>query len=63
MYPAGMICEFGMWMELANDLVQSEVLVLTLDTATIKGKVKSLCLTKHRAMKTYWGVEVQLHTF
>jgi hypothetical protein len=43
MYPAGMICEFGMWMELANDLVQSEVLVLTLDTATIKGKVKSLC--------------------
>jgi hypothetical protein len=25
-------------------------------------KVKlSLCLTKHHAMKTYWGVEVQLH--
>jgi len=24
----------------------------------IKVKVKSLCLTKHHAMKTYWGVEV-----
>jgi hypothetical protein len=26
-------------------------------------KVKSLCLTKHHAMKTYGGVEVQLHAF
>jgi hypothetical protein len=27
-------------------------------------KVKlSLCLTKHYAMKTYWGVEVYLHEF
>jgi hypothetical protein len=27
-------------------------------------KIKmSLCLTKHHAMKTYWGVEVQLHEF
>jgi hypothetical protein len=27
-------------------------------------KVKlSLCLTKHHAMKTYWGMEVQLHAF
>jgi len=23
----------------------------------------SLCLTKHHAMKAYWGVEVQLHVF
>jgi hypothetical protein len=23
----------------------------------------SLCLTKHHAMKTYWGVEVYLHAF
>jgi hypothetical protein len=23
----------------------------------------SLCLTKHYAIKTYWGVEVQLHAF
>jgi hypothetical protein len=23
----------------------------------------SLCLTKHHAVKTYWGVEVQRHTF
>jgi hypothetical protein len=23
-----------------------------------KVKVKSLCLTKHHAVKTYWGVEV-----
>jgi hypothetical protein len=31
----------------------------------IKGrKIKlSLCLTKHHAMKAYWGVEVYLHTF
>jgi hypothetical protein len=28
-----------------------------------KVKVKSLCLAKHHAMKTYWGVEVQLHAF
>jgi hypothetical protein len=29
-----------------------------------KVKVKlSLCLTKHYAMKAYWGVEVQLHPF
>jgi hypothetical protein len=28
-----------------------------------KAKVKlSLCFTKHYAMKTYWGMEVQLHT-
>jgi len=27
-------------------------------------KVKlSLCLTKHYAMKTYWGVDVELHAF
>jgi hypothetical protein len=27
-------------------------------------KVKlSLCLTKHHAMKTYWGMEVYLHAF
>jgi hypothetical protein len=30
----------------------------------IEVKVKlSLCLTKHHAMKMYWGVEVQLHPF
>jgi hypothetical protein len=30
----------------------------------LKVKVKlSLCLTKHHAMKTYWGVEVYLHEF
>jgi hypothetical protein len=30
----------------------------------VKVKVKlSLCLTKHHAMKMYWGVEVQLHGF
>jgi len=29
-----------------------------------KVKVKlSLCLTKHHAMKTHWGVEEQLHSF
>jgi hypothetical protein len=26
-------------------------------------KVKSLCLTKHHAVKAYWGVEVKLHSF
>jgi hypothetical protein len=30
----------------------------------VKVKVKkSLCLTKLHTMKTYWGVEVQLHAF
>jgi hypothetical protein len=30
----------------------------------VKVKVKlSLCLTKHHAMKAYWGVEVYLHSF
>jgi hypothetical protein len=30
----------------------------------VKVNVKlSLCLTKHYAMKTYWGIEVQHHTF
>jgi hypothetical protein len=24
----------------------------------MEGKVKSLCLTKHYAMKAYWGVDV-----
>jgi hypothetical protein len=29
-----------------------------------KPKAKlSLCLAKHHAMKTYWGLEVQLHAF
>jgi hypothetical protein len=38
--------------------------ILVLHTSKGKGKVKlSLCLTKHHAMKTYWGVEVQLHAF
>jgi hypothetical protein len=31
-------------------------------THVVKVKL-SLCLTKHHAMKTYWGVEVQLHAF
>jgi hypothetical protein len=35
--------------------------------SAVIGKVKvklSLCfLTEHHAMKKYWGVEVQLHTF
>jgi hypothetical protein len=32
---------------------------------TTKGKKVKLflCLTKHHAMKTYWGVEVYLHAF
>jgi hypothetical protein len=36
------------------------------DCKLIKGKVKvnlSLCLTKHHAVKTYWEVEVYIHTF
>jgi hypothetical protein len=38
---------------------RAEILSVRLDV-----KVKlSLCLTKHHAMKTYWGVEVYLHTF
>jgi hypothetical protein len=30
---------------------------------TTSSTVHSLCLTKHHAMKAYWGVEVQLHSF
>jgi hypothetical protein len=29
----------------------------------VKKEKKSLRLTKHHAMKTYWGVDVQLHVF
>jgi hypothetical protein len=33
--------------------------ILHIRTYRLKVKVKlSLCLTKHHAMKTYWGVEV-----
>jgi len=28
----------------------------------VKAKL-SLCLSKHQAMKTYWGVEVELQAF
>jgi hypothetical protein len=35
-----------------------------MEIKTVSGKVKlSLCLTKHHAMKTYWGVEVKIHAF
>jgi hypothetical protein len=39
--------------------------LLSLDeNVKVKAKVKlSLCLNKHHAMKTYWGVEVKLHAF
>jgi hypothetical protein len=32
-------------------------------TTRVKVYVKSLSLTKHRAMKTYWGMEVYIHAF
>jgi hypothetical protein len=32
-------------------------------TVKVKKVKLSLCLTKHHAMKTHWGVEVQLHAF
>jgi hypothetical protein len=38
---------FGIWLLLFDELIKVKV----------KGKV-SLCLTKHHAMKTYWGQEV-----
>jgi hypothetical protein len=35
--------------------------------AEVKVRVKKvkmpLCLTKHHAMKSYWGVEIQFHAF
>jgi hypothetical protein len=38
--------------------------LLNLLTYSIKVKLKlSLCLTKHHATKTYWGVEVYPHEF
>jgi hypothetical protein len=57
-------------------LLQTQILVMTtlktssrsahsitlISIVKVKVKVKlSLCLTKHTAMKTYWGTEVQLH--
>jgi hypothetical protein len=44
------------WIQLAQDRVQWR--------ACVKVKVKlSLCLNRHHAMMTYWGVEVWLHVF
>jgi hypothetical protein len=34
-----------------------------LEKEKVKVKKMSLCLTKYHAMKTNWGVEVQLHAF
>jgi hypothetical protein len=59
-------------MELDHDRAQGRALVLAglkLQVVQLEKffsvngrvKVKSLCLTKHHAMKTYWGVEVYLH--
>jgi hypothetical protein len=40
------------------------MIVLGISPSGLLVKVKlSLCLTKYHAMKTYWGVEVQLHAF
>jgi hypothetical protein len=59
------------WMHLAHDRVQRRDLMNMVMNLRVplkagnlvgtshKAKVKlSLCLTKHRAMKTFWGVEV-----
>jgi hypothetical protein len=44
--------------------VKIQVAVFWVVTQALKVKVKlSLRLTKHHAMKTYWGVEVYLHAF
>jgi hypothetical protein len=55
----------GKWL-----IIFLSVTARTIKTGTVerlclsKVKVKlSLCLTKHHAMKTYWGVEVDLHVF
>jgi hypothetical protein len=44
--------------------IKTVVIRIVLGAIVIAGKVKvmlSLCLTKHHAMKKYWGVEEQLH--
>jgi hypothetical protein len=63
-------CADGRRTELIQDCIQSQTLVLAALNLRVllaqckdkgKGNVKPLCLTKHHAMKVYWGVEVQLH--
>jgi hypothetical protein len=39
-------------------------MIKLLNVIKVKGKVKlSLCLTKHHAMKAYWGSGGKLHAF
>jgi len=61
--------------EFQQQTLGSTVPVEALATCHMKGKVNlslirsphhgniSLCLIKHYTLKTYWGVEIQLHTF
>jgi hypothetical protein len=48
-----------MYMEKSNVPQYSQKIVTSHQSLYVKVKVKlSLCLTKHHAMKKYWGVEV-----
>jgi len=44
-------------------LLKHDVKVLPETLFHISKTKLSLCLIKYHAMKTYWGVEIQLHTF
>jgi hypothetical protein len=50
--------EFVDLMSLTQNMDQWRALVNSIMNLLVPLKVKSLCLTKHHAMKTYWGVEV-----
>jgi hypothetical protein len=56
------VTERGNWIS-EGDMRCLENITLSLNNY-LQVKVKlSLCLIKHHAMKTYWGVEVMLHAF
>jgi len=44
--------------------VRTACICLRIRTSGKSEKLKlSLCLTRHHAKKTYWGVDLQLHVF
>jgi hypothetical protein len=50
------------WLIQLHPPTNLQIFIYIVANETVKVKVKlSLCLTKHHAMETYWGAEVELH--